>query len=255
MRPIELLFSTAKKIPKICQKQEDSLAFLTNRYTKKELLLINCDPLFFWKNSHKLCSKILVTAIWIISVILRWTVYGKKCSVCTQRYILFSRIWPLHCTLAQKEADIGPRRQSRRMAADLHDGGGWDRLALVGGEQACHTPCPCHASQPHSSHTDANQGRLPRKEVPGKCQRTSEKEAACRVSHIGHKNLPHSCQDWWWDGSLCQNVLLCNLPCLSSWPASQSGYENGNLLFVCLSIIVTHHCNKSCWSQRPCQMD
>ena len=164
-----------------------------------------------------------------------------------------------HCTapLLRKKPTLGglPRRQSRRMAADLHDGGGWDRLAVVGGEQACHTPCPCHASQPHSSHTDANQGRLPRKEVPGKCQRTSEKEAACRASHIGHKNLPHSCQDWWWDGSLCQNVLLCNLPCLSSWPASQCGYENGNLLFVCLSIIVTHHCNKSCWSQRPCQMD
>ena len=98
-----------------------------------------------------------------------------------------------HCTapLLRKKPTLGglPRRQSRRMAADLHDGGGWDRLALVGGEQACHTPCPCHASQPHSSHTDANQGRLPRKEVPGKCQRTSEKEAACRVSHIRHKNL------------------------------------------------------------------
>ena len=104
-----------------------------------------------------------------------------------------------HCTAPwltrlRKKPTLGglPLRQTRRMAADLHDGGGWDRLALVGGEQACHTPCPCHASQPHSSHTDANQGRLPWKEVPEKCRQTSVKEAACRVSHIGHKNLLHS---------------------------------------------------------------
>ena len=60
------------------------------------------------------------------------------------------------------------------------------RGALVWGEQACHTPCPCHASQPHSSHTDANQARLPWKEVPEKCQQTPEKEATSCVSHIRH---------------------------------------------------------------------
>ena len=126
------------------------------------------------------------------------------------------------------------------------------RGALVYGEQACHTPCPCHASQPHSSHTDANQARLPWKEVPEKCQQTPEQArkapsyaspklsladlltgVKCRATSVAKKKRQvvclisdttnnHACsiQDWQGDGGLCQKTPLQQLTqlwCKLAW--------------------------------------
>ena len=120
-----------------------------------------------------LCPKILVAVILIISVILRWTVYGKKWSVCTPHNVLFSRlsVRPLRYNAHQtKKPTLGSLpplsiwdNQEGMLTCMLELAGIDWRGALVSAGQACHTPCPCHASQPQSSHTDANQGRLPQK--------------------------------------------------------------------------------------------
>ena len=125
---------------------------------------------------------------------------------------------PLSGALAhqtKKEADIGRPpsrclRRPRRMVADLHDGAGWDRLALARRE-GCHTPCPCHASQPQSSHTDANQGRLPRKEVPEKCPKQCklrEKNQQVGRPITRHNNLPYSRPDWRGETGGCVKICV-----------------------------------------------
>ena len=132
-----------------------------------------------------------------------------------------SHVWNPTATLLlltniKKEADIGLGLHldvfeiKKDGKADLHDGGGWDRLALVRRLEACHTPCfcplSCHASQPHRcSHTDANQGRLPWKEQFLKNVHKNadyrKKDEQVGFSTIRHKNSSETnvapwCYEW-----------------------------------------------------------
>ena len=100
------------------------------------------------------------------------------------------------------------------------------RGALVSAGQACHTPCPCHASQPQSSHTDANQGRLPQKwflKNVSKLQKRNWQEK----SSFNQKKITQYVLFKIDKIEVCDNKctptimqLWCKVPWLSPWPAS-----------------------------------
>ena len=139
-----------------------------------------------------LCPKILVAVILIISVILRWTVYGKKWSVCTPHHVLFSRLsvrplrYNAHQTKKPTLGSLPPSslylRQPRRNA-DLHVGAGWDRLERGFGISRASMSHPLPLSRVTTTELAhwCQPGQTATKVVPEKCQQTPEKELTREV--------------------------------------------------------------------------